>query len=120
MARAHAMCRWIRWAVGCWWRTMTAEASRRLKFRSDHKTRKLTLLNQVSTHGAGPCYVSLDSMGRWVLVANYDGGSVATFEVQIGSQNAKADVIESGLHAWRGPMLCVVGFDGPLGAGGEL
>jgi 6-phosphogluconolactonase len=48
----------------------------------DHKTRKLTLLNQVSTHGAGPCYVSLDSTGRWVLVANYDGGSVATFEVQ--------------------------------------
>lgn len=51
-------------------------------FSIDHKTRKLTLLNQVSTHGAGPCYVSLDSMGRWVLVANYDGGSVATFEVQ--------------------------------------
>jgi 6-phosphogluconolactonase len=51
-------------------------------FAIDHKTGKLTLLNQVSTHGAGPCYVSLDSTGRWVLVANYDGGSVATFEVQ--------------------------------------
>jgi 6-phosphogluconolactonase len=51
-------------------------------FAIDHKTGTLTLLNQVSTHGAGPCYVSLDSTGRWVLVANYDGGSVATFEVQ--------------------------------------
>jgi len=51
-------------------------------FAIDHKTAKLTLLNQVSTHGAGPCYVSLDSTGRWVLVANYDGGSVGTFEVQ--------------------------------------
>ena len=36
----------------------------------------------MSTHGAGPCYVSLDKTGRLVLVANYDGGSVATFEVQ--------------------------------------
>jgi len=51
-------------------------------FAIDHKTGKLTLLNQVSTHGAGPCYVSLDQTGRWVLVANYDGGSVATFEVE--------------------------------------
>jgi 6-phosphogluconolactonase len=51
-------------------------------FAIDHKTGKLTLLNQVSTHGGGPCYVSLDATGRWVLVANYDGGSVATFEVQ--------------------------------------
>ena len=51
-------------------------------FTIDHKTGKLTFLNQVSTHGAGPCYVSLDKTGRWVLVANYDGGSVGTFEVE--------------------------------------
>jgi 6-phosphogluconolactonase len=51
-------------------------------FATDPKTTKLKLLNQVSTHGAGPCYVSLDSTGKWVLVANYDAGSVATFEVQ--------------------------------------
>src|SRR5262249_16841047 len=51
-------------------------------FAIDKKSGKLTLLNQVSTHGAGPCYVSLDKTGRWVLVANYDGGSVATFQVQ--------------------------------------
>jgi 6-phosphogluconolactonase len=51
-------------------------------FAIDLKTTKLKLLNQVSTHGAGPCYVSLDSTGRWVLVANYDAGSVDTFEVQ--------------------------------------
>jgi 6-phosphogluconolactonase len=42
----------------------------------------LKLLNQVSTHGAGPCYVSLDKTGTFVLVANYDGGSVATFRIQ--------------------------------------
>jgi 6-phosphogluconolactonase len=51
-------------------------------FAIDQKTTKLKLLNQVSSKGAGPCYVSLDSTGRWVFVANYDGGSVATYEVQ--------------------------------------
>jgi 6-phosphogluconolactonase len=51
-------------------------------FAIDRKSGTLKLLNQVSTHGAGPCYVSLDKTGRWVLVANYDGGSVATFAVQ--------------------------------------
>jgi 6-phosphogluconolactonase len=51
-------------------------------FAIDPKTTKLKLLNQVSTHGGGPCYVSLDSTGKWVLVANYGAGSVASFEVQ--------------------------------------
>lgn len=51
-------------------------------FAIDKKSGTLKFLNQVSTHGAGPCYVSLDKTGRWVLVANYDGGSVATFPVQ--------------------------------------
>ncbi len=51
-------------------------------FAIDPKSGTLKLLNQVSTHGAGPCYVSLDKTGKFVLVANYDGGSVAAFEVQ--------------------------------------
>jgi 6-phosphogluconolactonase len=50
-------------------------------FAIDSKSGMLKPLNQVSTHGAGPCYVSLDKTGRFVLVANYDGGSVATFPV---------------------------------------
>ncbi len=51
-------------------------------FAIDLKTTKLKFLNQVSTRGGGPCHVSLDSTGRWVLVANYGAGSVATYEVQ--------------------------------------
>ena len=51
-------------------------------FEIDRKSGKLKFLNQVSTHGAGPCFVSLDKTGRFVLVANYDGGSVATFEIE--------------------------------------
>ena len=50
-------------------------------FAINHKTGKLTFLNQVSSRGPGPCYVSLDKTGHFVLVANYDGGSVAVFPV---------------------------------------
>ncbi len=42
---------------------------------------KLTLLNQQSTVGAGPCYVGLDNAGKHALVANYGGGSVAVLPI---------------------------------------
>ena len=50
-------------------------------FSIDLKTSKLTFLNQVSSHGTGPCHLSLDKTGKSVLVANYDGGSVSVFPV---------------------------------------
>lgn len=50
-------------------------------FSIDAKTGKLTLLNQVASRGAGPCYISIDKSGKHVLVANYDGGSIAVFPV---------------------------------------
>jgi len=50
-------------------------------FALDRKTGKLTFLNQVSSRGAGPCHVALDKTGKYVLVANYEGGSVAVFPV---------------------------------------
>jgi 6-phosphogluconolactonase len=42
----------------------------------------LTYLNRQPTHGAGPCHVSVDQTGRWVLSASYGGGSVAMFPVE--------------------------------------
>lgn len=50
-------------------------------FAIDRKTGKLAFLNQVSSRGAGPCYVTFDKTGKYVLVANYDTGSVAAFPV---------------------------------------
>ncbi|MCU1240727.1 MAG: hypothetical protein JWO71_1453 [Candidatus Acidoferrum typicum] len=50
-------------------------------FSIDHKTGKLTLLNQAATRGASPCHISLDKSGKFALVANYDGGSVTSFPV---------------------------------------
>lgn len=42
----------------------------------------LRLLNEVSSGGAGPCYVSATRSGGHVLVANYGGGSVAVLPVR--------------------------------------
>lgn len=50
-------------------------------FSVDDQTGKLTLINQQSSGGAGPCHIVLDRACRHVLVANYGGGSVAAFAV---------------------------------------
>jgi 6-phosphogluconolactonase len=50
-------------------------------FAIDLKSGKLTFLNEMPSGGAGPCYVSLDKTGKYVLVANYDSGSLAVFPV---------------------------------------
>ncbi len=58
-------------------------------FSINRKTGKLTLLNQVASRGAGPCHISLDKTGSYVLVANYDSGSVAVFPVKPDGQLGK-------------------------------
>jgi 6-phosphogluconolactonase len=50
-------------------------------FSIDRATGKLTFLNEVPSRGAGPCYLSVDTEGKHVLVANYSGGSIAVFPV---------------------------------------
>jgi 6-phosphogluconolactonase len=59
-------------------------------FAIDSKNGKLTLLNQASTQGAGPCYISLDKTGKFILVANYDGGSIAVFPIREDGSLASA------------------------------
>src|ERR1022692_2336598 len=48
----------------------------------DPATAKLTFLNQKPSGGGDPSYVSLDATGRYLMVANYLGGSVAVFALQ--------------------------------------
>jgi 6-phosphogluconolactonase len=50
-------------------------------FAIDRATGKLALLNQVATNGGDPCYITVDKSGKYVLVANYAGGSIAVFPV---------------------------------------
>ena len=50
-------------------------------FSIDRATGKLTFLNEVPSRGADPCYITVDKTGKYVLVANYTGGSIAVFPV---------------------------------------
>ncbi len=70
-------------------------------FAIDHKTGKLTFLNEVSSRGAGPCHVALDKTGKYVLVANYDGGSVAAFPVLADGKLGDASAVVQ--HSGHGP-----------------
>ncbi len=48
-------------------------------FSVDAASGKLTLLNQKSSGGDGPCHVRVDTKGKIALVANYGSGSVKSF-----------------------------------------
>lgn len=50
-------------------------------FAVDRMSGQLTLLNTVRSGGAGPTYVSIHPSGRFLLVANYFGGSVAVLPI---------------------------------------
>jgi 6-phosphogluconolactonase len=50
-------------------------------FAIDSETGELTLLNQQSSQGPGPCHLSVDHTGQYVLVANYSGGSVSVLPI---------------------------------------
>jgi 6-phosphogluconolactonase len=50
-------------------------------FAIDSVSGKLSLLNQVSSRGAGPAHVALDQTGKYALVSNYDLGSLAVLPV---------------------------------------
>lgn len=51
-------------------------------YKIDPVTHNLRLLNEQATQGADPCYLSVDSRKRTLLVANYTGGSVSVFPVR--------------------------------------
>ena len=70
-------------------------------FRIDPATGGLTPINQQASQGKAPCYVALDHTNRWVLVANYVSGSVATLPVRRdGGLDVARSVIE---HRGHGP-----------------
>lgn len=70
-------------------------------FSIDQATGRLTLLNQVESRGADPCYITVDKTGKYVLVANYTGGSVATFPVLADGRLGEASAFVQ--HTGHGP-----------------
>ena len=51
-------------------------------FAIDPKTAGLKQTGQVSSGGAGPAYISVDGTGHSAFVANYYGGTVASYRIQ--------------------------------------
>jgi 6-phosphogluconolactonase len=70
-------------------------------FSIDHATGKLTFLNEVASRGADPCYITVDRTGKFVLVANYTGGSVAVFPVLTDGRLGEASSFVQ--HTGHGP-----------------
>ena len=50
-------------------------------FAIDQKTGDLTLLNQQSSEGSGPCHVVIDKAGKYALAANYGGGNACALPI---------------------------------------
>lgn len=70
-------------------------------FAIDPERGDLKLLNQQPSGGAGPCHVNIDRDGRYVLVANYGGGSASVIPIAPdGSLAAPTGFVQ---HAGSGP-----------------
>jgi 6-phosphogluconolactonase (cycloisomerase 2 family) len=71
-------------------------------FSINRQNGHLTLLNTVSSEGAGPAHLSVHPSGKYVLIANYAGGTIAVLPIQPSGE--------------LGPATDVKHDDGPLGA----
>jgi 6-phosphogluconolactonase len=89
-------------------------------FAIEPATKDLDFLNKQSTHGLAPCYVSVDPTGCYVLVANYETGSLCVLPVETDGRLGEAtDVVQlqgSGpnLQRQEGPHAHMIlpGYDG--------
>ena len=71
-------------------------------FGIDAESGALTWLDEQSSEGAAPCYVSTDRKGRFVLVANYVSGTVATLPIdETGALDHASHVVQ---HVGKGPV----------------
>lgn len=62
-------------------------------FAIDPHTSALTPINHQHTHGAHPCYVSIDHTGRYLLAANYSGGNVSIVPIAAGGALGPATAV---------------------------
>lgn len=64
-------------------------------FAIDRGDGHLSLLNTVRSGGAGPTYVSIHPSGKFVLVANYFGGSIAVLPILADGRLGEASDIKN-------------------------
>ncbi len=81
-------------------------------FSIDSENGDLTLLNTVSSEGAGPAHMSLDAQGRYAFVANYVGGTIAVLPILAGGLLGVAVDV----HADSGALGSIHATDAPRGS----
>jgi 6-phosphogluconolactonase len=59
-------------------------------FAVERDSFKLKTINTVSSDGGGPCKITVDHSGKAAFVANYDGGSAASFRILKSGALSKA------------------------------
>jgi 6-phosphogluconolactonase len=88
-------------------------------FARDPASGALTPLGQQPSRGGAPCYVTIDRAARYVLVANYVGGSVALLPIApnrgVGEATAVIQHVGSGPNKERqaGPHAHCIILDAP-------
>lgn len=61
----------------------------------DASSGDLRIMNVVSSQGGGPAHLTVDPSGKWVLVANYGGGSAVVLPIMAdGSLGAATEVVK--------------------------
>ncbi len=78
----------------------------------DRTTGRLKLLNTVSSQGSGPAYMSIHPSGRYALVANYAGGTVAVIALRPNGELGEATFV----HHDRGAVGTTRATSGPPGS----
>ncbi len=74
-------------------------------FAIDLKTGTLSQTGQVSSAGAGPAYISVDDTGHSAFIANYFGGTVASYRIQAdGTLSQPVDRIDFRDHQKFGAL----------------
>lgn len=64
-------------------------------FRINSESGELSKLNEQSSHGAGPCHVSIDPMGKLAYVSNYGGGNISVYPINPdGSLGMATDMVQ--------------------------
>jgi 6-phosphogluconolactonase len=69
-------------------------------FAIDRATGRLTLLNRQSSHGANPVYLAVDAASRWLVLANFTGGTIAAYPLGDDGRIGEA----TDVHAHTGPL----------------
>ena len=78
----------------------------------------LTLLNTVSSEGAGPCHLSVHRKGKHLLVANYAGGTAAVLPLAASGELGQATDVKTG-RAGTGPRRPANAPPGSFALGGH-